>query len=774
MATQNPHSDQGPHGGPYTAHGGWERTRLIDKGSTITATTVSIEGSRPTVGDRATGSARVVVIGNPNAGKTTLFNALTGLRAKTANFPGTTVERRVGRVTLGGHAVQLIDLPGLYSLAAATPEEKIARDVLMSLAAPRGPSSTGVSGVSRGAGGAGVSGGSVDPLPVGATRPAARPGVVPGMTVETTTGAIPGGGVVVVILDATNLERNLYLVSQVLELGLPTVVALNMTDLARRQGITLDAQQLGKDLGCAVVPIVARTREGVEHLRYEIESLLDLVNTEDSDQVVPGMARDLGLDPSCGCQHAARYQWADQVAGRCVKGQPKAAAATTEAIDRVLTHPVIGVGAFLGVMLGMFALIFWLAQYPMGWIDSLFGGAGELAAHVLPEGAVRSLVVEGVIGGVGGMLVFLPQICILFFFLSLLEDTGYLARAAFVMDRVMGRVGLPGKAFVPLLSSHACAIPGIMAARVIEDRRDRLVTILVAPLMTCSARIPVYAMVTALLFPDQPLRAAVLFTAAYSLGIVAALVMAFAFKHTILRGESQPLVLELPSYKVPSLRNALITAIDRAGVFVRKAGTVILAISIVLWWLASYPTSQPPPESVAMQATAQQLLAEGDAQQADELTAAAEQLASRHALGQSAIGRLGRTIEPVIRPLGFDWQIGIGLISSFAAREVIVSTLAVVYGVGADTADENPDSLYDTLRSATRNNGSPVFTTATCLSLLVFYVLAMQCLPTQAVTRRETQTWKWPIFQLVYMTVLAYTASLVTYQLAVWLGAGGV
>ena len=653
------------------------------------------------------------MVGNPNAGKTTLFNALTGLRAKTANFPGTTVERRIGRVTLGGHAVRLIDLPGLYSLAAATPEEKVARRTLM---------------------------GEVD----GVTKPS----------------------VVVLIVDATNLERNLYLASQVIELGIPTIVALNMTDLAKRQGIEIDADRLSQDLGCPVAPIVARTRQGIEQLRYELETLIDF----------PGSAAKPSLsvddEASCGCQHAARYQWAQQVVGRSVKGQVTAGASTTETLDRVLTHPVVGIVAFLSVMLGMFALIFWIAQYPMDWIDGLFGVTGSLVAQFAPEGQLRSLLVEGVIGGVGGMLVFLPQICILFFFLSLLEDTGYLARAAFVMDRVMSKVGLPGKAFVPLLSSHACAIPGIMATRVIEDRRDRLVTILVAPLMTCSARIPVYAMVTALLFPGQPLQAALLFTAAYALGIVAALIVAFVFKHSILRGDSQPLVLELPSYKLPSLRNALVTAIDRAGVFIRKAGTVILAISIVLWWLASYPTTQPPPEAVGYHDLANAMDDQGNAAGAAQLRDAAEKITSRHALANSTLGQLGQTIEPVIEPLGFDWQMGIGLISSFAAREVIVSTLAVVYGVGADAADENPDSLYDTLRSATRSDGSPVFTTATCLSLLVFYVLAMQCLPTQAVTRRETNTWKWPVFQLVYMTALAYTASLVTYQLAIALGAG--
>ena len=355
------------------------------------------------------------------------------------------------------------------------------------------------------------------------------------------------------------------------------------------------------------------------------------------------------------------------------------------------------------------------------------------------------------------MLVFLPQICILFFFLTLLEDTGYLARAAFVMDRLMRRVGLPGKAFVPMLSAHACAIPGIMATRGIEDKRDRLVTILVLPLLTCSARIPVYAMVCALLFPHQPMSASIAFAGAYSLGGIAALVMAFLLRRSILPGETRPLVLELPSYKMPSIRNAFLMALDRAAIFVRKAGTVIMLISIGLWTASTYPKSDPP-------ASVGQMFAEAERTNDVALEKEASRLESHHALANSVAGRLGQAIEPIIEPLGFDWQIGVGVISSFAAREVIVSTLSIVYGVGEDAASENPNSLYEKLRASKRSDGSPVFTTATCLSLLVFYVLAMQCLPTQVVTRRETGSWKWAALQFGYMTVLAYLAALATYQ----------
>ncbi|MCX5660146.1 MAG: ferrous iron transport protein B [Planctomycetota bacterium] len=653
----------------------------------------------------------VALIGNPNAGKTTLFNALTGLRAKTANFPGTTVERRSGKVTLGGRVVEILDLPGLYSLTSATPEEVVARDSLL--------------------------------------------------------GAVPGHAAplaAVLIVDATNLERNLYLASQVLELKLPTLVALNMMDLASAQGLKLDLPALSKELGCPVVGISARTGAGLEELRRLIEQTVD----------EPAQAKP-SVTPSCsgcdGCPHSARYDWAEGVGSRCTVATPVAKGSRTEKIDQFLTDPVVGVVAFLAVMLVVFTMIFSIAQYPMDWIKTLFQHAQTITGNHLPEGDFRSLLNDGVIGGVGGMLVFLPQICILFFFLSLLEDTGYLARAAFVMDRLMRFVGLPGKAFVPLLSAHACAIPAIMATRVIEDRRDRLVTILVAPFMACSARIPVYTMLASgLLFPHSPLKAAVLFTIAYCTGIIAALGTAWLFKRTLLKGESRPLVLELPGYKTPSLRTALLTMIDRAMVFVKKAGSVILLLSILLWALATYPKSEAPAEVQTLTKQSEELKAAGKEAEAGEIEKQAKAIEEKSALNHSFAGRVGHFIEPVIAPMGFDWQIGVGIITSLAAREVIVSTLAIVYGVGSEAAEENRDSIYDSMRKATRADGSPVYTTATCLSLLVFYVLAMQCLSTLAVTRRETGSWKWAAFQQVYMSSLAYVAAVITYQSVVALG----
>ncbi len=633
----------------------------------------------------------LVLAGNPNAGKTTLFNALTGLRAKTANFPGTTIERKVGRMHLGDRQIIVFDLPGLYSLESTSPEEQVAAQAVR--------------------------------------------------------GRLPDNNkadAVLLVVDATNLERNLFLVSQVLELQIPTVVALNMIDMAERRGLEIDPARLRLELGCPVVPISARYGTGMDVLKREIERLAAAV------------AKPVGFVPPkpvcsgcAGCPFQARYAWTEDVSSRCVAHAHETRGSRTEKIDQVLTHPVIGIAVFFAVMFGVFFLIFQVAKIPMNLIDGFFAHVAGFAARHLPEGLWSSLIVNGVIRGVGGILVFLPQICILFFFLSLIEDTGYFARAAFVMDRLMRRIGLPGKAFVPLLSAHACALPAIMSTRVIEDRRDRLVTILVAPLMTCSARIPVYTMLIALLFVNSPVKASLTFMGAYAVGVTAALAMAWVFRHTILPGETKPLVIELPHYRLPSLRTALLQMWDRAFVFIRTAGTTILCISVGLWFLASFPRVKPSSAAAS---------------------AGVKVMAARDQIEHSIAGRVGHALEPVLKPLGFDWQIGIGVISSFAAREVIVSTLAVVYGVGSDAGEKHPESLYDTLRQARRSDGSLVFNTANCFSLLVFYILAAQCLPTQAVTRRETGTWKWPLLQIAYMSGLAYLAAFVVFQVLRHLG----
>jgi ferrous iron transport protein B len=653
----------------------------------------------------------LALVGNPNAGKTTLFNALTGLRAKTANFPGTTIERRVGRVQIEQRSMIIVDLPGLYSLESPAPEEKLASDALRGRLAKH-------------------------------TAPDAA----------------------LVVVDATNLERNLFLVSQVLELNCPVIVALNMMDMAEREGIRINVEKLRSELGCVVVPVAARTGKGVDELRREIGRLADGAMPEAVTHCKPNCA------VCSGCPYQARYEWTESISAKVMNAGMVRRSQHTEKLDEILTHPIAGMAIFAGVMLSLFVLIFWAAKIPMDLIDHLFTNVGTWVTAHVSGGDLQSLLVNGVIGGVGGVLVFLPQICILFFALSLLEDTGYLARAAFVMDKLMRRLGLPGKAFMPLLSAHACAIPAIMSARVIENPRDRLVTILVAPLMTCSARIPVYAMVTALLFPQSPFKAALIFTGAYATGIIFAMIAALVFQHTILPGGSKPLVIELPPYRLPGLRTALLHTFDRAKIFVKQAGTIILVISLLLWTLAHYPKSTPPPAAVTLTAQAAQVEKTSDAKQAGELHLAAGRLTAQSSLEHSYAGQVGRIIEPVLKPLGFDWQIGIGIISSFAAREVIVSTLAVVYGVGEDASGQNRTSLYDALRRATRTDGTPVFTTATCISLLVFYILAAQCLSTSVVVRRETNSLKWPLFQIAYMTGLAYVAALIAYQIFRHLG----
>ncbi len=623
----------------------------------------------------------IALIGNPNTGKTTLFNALTGLQVKTANYPGTTVECRHARLQQQGHSVTLVDLPGIYSLSSNSPEEGIVLDLLLQRAKP----------------------------PVG---------IVPGPD-----GRILDG--MVLVIDALRLERSLFMATQLREFNIPIVMALNKMDLAAKRGIHIDPEQLTRETGLPVVPISAKLGDG----------LLDLIHAMMNGEL--GVVSVPSAPPcgSCsGCPFQSGFAWSCRVAASCMRRPGKQHSARSEAADRFLTHPVGGWAAFVTVMLGLFYLVFHLASIPMDLIDALFGKLGGWIHARLADGWLQSLLVDGIIGGVGGILVFLPQIAILFFLLALLEDTGYLARAALVMDRFMRRIGLPGKAFVPLLTAHACAIPAIMATRVIEHPKDRLLTILIAPLMSCSARIPVYTMLIALLFPNDPFRAALTFLAAYFIGLSAAMGVAWLFRRTMFRGESAPLLLELPDFHVPSLRTALCTMVERSGIFVRQAGTVILLISMILWALAYFPRS--------------------DAEGAE-------------ALEQSFAGRAGQFMEPVLKPLGYDWQIGIGLITSLAAREVIVPTLSVVYGVGGDqNDDEVSPSLLNTLRSATRSDGTPVFTVATCLSLLMFYILAAQCLPTQVITRRETNTWRWPIFQFAYMNVLAYVAALIVYQTA--------
>jgi ferrous iron transport protein B len=678
------------------------------------------------------------LVGNPNCGKSTLFNALTGLKQKVGNYPGVTVEKKVGTAySQHGQPITVIDLPGTYSLAARSPDEAVTRDVLL-----------------------------------GRRSDTAQPDRI------------------LCIVDATNLERNLYLVHQILDLGRPVILVMNMMDLAAEAGLNVRVARLEKELGIPVIACEAVNGRGLVELRVAMsrsdlplarhawdvpapiapavselaaslvehdrklpliaraEALLlltdqDSVRVAGSTPLSPRTAEILrgwqqrwaaeGTDWA-GTLVNSRYEAIGRIASEVVLRAGTVGPSLSDKIDAVVTHPVWGWLVLGCVMTLLFVSIFTLAQAPMDWIGTHTALLADWVKSRMPEGDLRDLITDGAIGGVGSVVTFLPQILILFFFIGLLESTGYMARAAFIMDRLMSRVGLNGKSFIPLLSSYACAIPGIMATRTIEDSKDRLVTILVAPLMSCSARLPVYLLMIAALLPNDrvSLGAKVgLMLLMYALGTVGAFGFAWLFKRTLLRGAPPLMIMELPPYRLPGLKDVALQMFERAGIFLRRAGTVILGISIILWFLAAYPKAPAG-------ATPTQQLA------------------------QSFAGRAGHALEPVIKPLGFDWQIGIGLISSFAAREVFVSTMGVVFN--AESSEENTAPLRDALKAARWPDGRVLFTPLVCLSLMVFYVFAMQCMSTIAVVKRETNGWKWPVFQTLYMTGTAWVLSFIVYQ----------
>jgi ferrous iron transport protein B len=652
--------------------------------------------------------ARVALIGNPNTGKTTLFNRLCGARAKTSNFPGTTTTSRLGRSQLDADtAVEVVDLPGLYELHFDAPEAQIARDVLDG----RGPH----------------------------RQPAA----------------------VVVLVDASNLARNLVLVGELLALGRPVVVALNMIDLARRRGLEVNAARLAARIGVPVMPLVASKGVGLDGIRSALAAAI-------GPRAIAARPADT---PLADATLEALTDWADRIVNdpSIVSRTGASTDSRTERIDRVLTHPVFGTLAFLVVMGGLFWTLFAMATIPMDLIERTFSSLGGIVTRTLPAGPLRELLANGVIAGIAGTVVFLPQICLLFFLISLLEDTGYLARAAFVNDRFFQRFGLPGQAFLPLLTSHACALPGIMSTRLISNKRDRLATIMVAPFMSCSARLPVYVLLSGLLFANRPLLAGVVFAACYLLGAAAAFLSALLFSKTVFKGRAQPMVLELPTYKTPSLMNALLTARDQGLGFLKTAGTVIVAISVVMWALSAYPRVAPPPEAQALRAQAGTASLTPD--QAQDLTARADAIQARADQVGSFAGRAGRIVEPVFRPLGYDWQLTVGLLTSFVAREVFVSTMAVLAGHGRGGRHAEVDEgVMSHIRSMKQDDGSLVFTPATSASALVFFVLAMQCLPTLAVTRREAGGVRYAVLQFAYMSGLAYVSAFLVYHGLRWVG----
>jgi len=662
----------------------------------------------------STGSKNVLTIalaGNPNAGKTTLFNSLTGLKQKIANYPGVTVERKEGAWRLNGHSANLIDLPGLYSLDATSLDEKIAREIIT--------------------------------------------GEMPG---------VPKPDAVIAVVDATNLERNLYLVTQLFEYKIPVVIALTMIDAFEKQKHEINVGKLARLLKTPVVAVNAKNGRGKTELTKKVaESLI----TEPESPFEFDESDERG-------EHAkifARYNFISGVVQESVRHNDQTEHRISEKIDRVLTHKFFGLVILIGILLLVFQTIFSWASLPMDLLQQGFGALGDVARAHLPEGILADLIVDGIIAGVGGILVFLPQILLLFLFISLLEDSGYMARAAFLLDKLMSRVGLHGKAFLPLMSSFACAIPGIMATRTIENRRDRFATILIAPLMSCSARLPVYTLMIAAFFAGQTVfgfisLGAVLMLAMYTLGMTVAVIMAFVLKRTLLNGPTPPFLMELPPYRLPNIRTVFQNMLTRAWLFLRRAGTVILAISIILWALMYFPRSQ---SSVVGGQLSDQTQSQSTGN--EQLTTKDQPLPESEQLNHSFAGQLGHAIEPVIRPLGFDWKIGVALIASFAAREVLVSTLSIIYNVGKDQNAES-ETLISAIRNAKTDDGRIVWTPLTAITLMVFFVLAMQCMSTVAVVRRETNSWLWTLFMVGYMTGLAYVAAFVTYQGGRLLGFG--
>ena len=714
----------------------------------------------------------LALIGNPNTGKTTLFNALTGLSQRAGNYPGVTVEHKVGTVTLDGEgALDLIDLPGAYSLAAHSPDEMLAIDVLL--------------------------GQQQDAPPIDG---------------------------ILAVVDASNLRRNFYLVSQLAEIDLPLVVALNMGDIAIRRGIRIDASALSEALGAPVVPICAHRREGLDELRRTLADLsadpaparpqrvdlpeqlqratveLQAVVTEPLSSVEAlralvdedgyaerrlltasassaessagdGIAdrlrglRTAGADSLSELESNARYAWIDGLLSRALDQPNRLEGRRSDRADRILAHRIFGVAIFVLVNVLVFEAIYTWSGPLMDSIDALFAACGDRAAALIPPGPLQSLVVDGLIAGVGGVLIFLPQIAILFFFIALLEDTGYMARAALLMDRLLTRVGLSGTAFMPLLSSFACAVPGIMATRTIEDRRDRFATILVAPLMSCSARLPVYVLFIGTFVPDRSLLGGVIglqaltLFAFYCLGALVAIPVAWLLKRTLLKGDPPPFLLELPSYKTPDLRTVLLRVYHSSRAFVVRAGSLILATTIAMWALAYFPRSEVVIErhQIERQAVAPEALDALEKHQAAEL------------VENSYLGQAGHWVAPAVRPLGWDWRIGMAVIASFPAREVIISALGTIYSLGAGE-DEGSESLRATLAAATWPDGRPIYTLAVALSIMVFFALCAQCLSTLVVIKKETGSYGWSLFSFGYMTTLAYLGALATYQVGTALG----
>ncbi len=661
----------------------------------------------------------IVLAGNPNSGKTTLFNALTGLNQKISNLPGTTIEKKTGSFVLDGTRISITDLPGTYSIHPKGEDELISVGFLI------------------------------------------NPGDTP-------------IDLIVFVADAGNLSRNLLLYSQVADLGYPIVLALNMTDLSEKKGISIDVEELSRQLGVIICPINARSEKGLNKLKDAILKTDTAHQTIFFNPAEPGFSsisenyRDYlkvhmhllsthspelkqQNQTDISLETTARYKKIDSILATCLKKDEKKNRNLTQKIDSVLLHPVYGFIAFYFTLFLIFQMIFKIADYPMNWIETGFSVFAESLKSVLPSGMVNSLICDGIIPGVGGVVVFLPQIIILFALLAILEDSGYMTRVSFITDRLMRKFGLNGKSVVPLIGGMACAIPSIMASRNIENKKDRLITILVTPLMSCSARLPVYTLLLSLLFIENKgqlfdLRGLILL-GMYLLGFIAALVFAFIFKLILRQKERSFFILELPDYRKPRLKNILLTVKEKSGDFVFNAGKIIVIVSIVLWFMASYAPGN------RFEQIENNFSAYTGEDKALKMQSAK--------LEASYAGILGKLIEPAIKPLGYDWKIGIALITSFAAREVFVGTIATIYSVG-DAEDEQ--TLSKILSVQKRSDGSPLYSIACIISLLVFYAFAMQCFSTLAVTYRETRSIKWPLVQFFYMSGFAWLMSFLVYQ----------
>ena len=647
----------------------------------------------------------IALLGNPNTGKSTIFNLLTGLRQHVGNFPGVTVDKKVGEFNYNNQKHKLTDFPGTYSIYPHSKDEEIVYKVLSDKTHPEYPE------------------------------------------------------LAVVIVDSSNLERNLFLFTQIYDLEIPIILVLNMSDIANRRGKIINIELLKKEFpGIEIIETSARVGLGIDRLKQTI-------STFKKTDVTAKFINDFQLLPIEDFDNQTidtekRYEKIRKILKNIVTEKEVTKDSNSNRLDKILVHPILGYLLFTLVLFVLFQFIYVFAALPMDLIDNSFSNLSNWLHDVLPTGLFSDLISQGIVPGIGGVVVFVPQIALLFFFLSILEESGYLARVVFIMDRLMRPLGLNGKSVVPLLSSVACAIPGIMAARTISSWKERLITILVAPLMSCSARIPVYTLLIALVIPSKTilgfinLQGLVLF-ALYALGLISALLMAVVMNLFIKSTDKSFLLLEMPTYKIPRIGNISLNVFEKVKVFVSQAGKIILAISIILWALATFGPGNKMDNAISnleKQSSFNQLSKEDQ-----------EHKISAEKLANSYIGIIGKSIEPVIRPLGYDWKIGISLITSFAAREVFVGSLATIYAV-QDDGGENK-SLLNRLRDEKKENGTKVYTLGTGVSLMVFYVYAMQCMATLAVVKRETKSWKWPLFQIAFMGVFAYIGAYIAFTL---------